>query len=68
MLRVLRHARIPLFMHRKSNHIFTVWQHMVLLVTDVCTWSLARSILLKHRLDNFYYYSPPLELNVLNLV
>src|SRR5215472_12477510 len=32
MLRVLRHARIPLFMHRKSNHIFTVWQHLVLLV------------------------------------
>ena len=32
MLRVLRYARIPLFLHRKSNHIFTVWQHMVLLV------------------------------------
>jgi hypothetical protein len=28
----LRYARIPLFLHRKSNHIFTVWQHMVLLV------------------------------------
>ena len=24
--------RIPLFLHRKSNHIFTVWQHIVLLV------------------------------------
>jgi hypothetical protein len=32
MLRVLRNARIPLFLHGKSNHIFTVWQHMVLLV------------------------------------
>jgi Transposase DDE domain len=32
MLRVLRYARIPLFLHRKSNHIFTVWQHIVLLV------------------------------------
>jgi Transposase DDE domain len=32
MLRVLRNARIPLFLRRKSNHIFTVWQHMVLLV------------------------------------
>ena len=32
MLRVLRNARIPLFLCRKSNHIFTVWQHMVLLV------------------------------------
>jgi DDE family transposase len=32
MLRVLRNARVPLFLHRNSNHIFTVWQHMVLLV------------------------------------
>ena len=33
MLRVLRNARIPLFLHRKSNHIFTVWQqHIVLLL------------------------------------
>ena len=32
MLRALRNARIPLFLHRKSNHIFTVWQHIVLLV------------------------------------
>ncbi len=32
MLRVLRNARIPISLHRKSNHIFTVWQHMVLLV------------------------------------
>jgi hypothetical protein len=31
MFRVLKHARIPLFHHRKSNHIFTVWQHIVLL-------------------------------------
>jgi hypothetical protein len=31
MLRVLRHARIPLFFHRKSNHMFTVWQHLVLI-------------------------------------
>ena len=26
MLRVLKHARIPLFLHKKSNHIFTIWQ------------------------------------------
>ena len=31
MLSILKHARIPLFFHRKSNHIFTVWQHVVLL-------------------------------------
>jgi hypothetical protein len=29
--RVLRNSRIPLFLHRKSNHIFSVWQHIVLL-------------------------------------
>ena len=32
MLHVLRNARIPIFLHRKSNHIFTVWQHIVLLL------------------------------------
>jgi hypothetical protein len=31
MLRVLKHARIPLFSNRKSNHIFTIWQHIVLI-------------------------------------
>jgi hypothetical protein len=31
MYRVLRNSRIPLFLHRKSNHIFTTWQHLVLL-------------------------------------
>jgi hypothetical protein len=31
MYRVLRNSRIPLFLHRKSNHLFSVWQHMVLL-------------------------------------
>jgi hypothetical protein len=28
--RVLRNSRIPLFLHKKSNHIFTVWQNIVL--------------------------------------
>jgi hypothetical protein len=27
--------RIPIFLHRKSNHIFTVWQHMVLLLVMI---------------------------------
>jgi hypothetical protein len=27
MFSVLKHARIPLFSNRKSNHIFTIWQH-----------------------------------------
>lgn len=31
MFRVLKHARIPLFSNRKSNHIFTIWQHIVLI-------------------------------------
>ncbi|MGA9840940.1 MAG: transposase [Nitrososphaeraceae archaeon] len=29
--RVLKNSRIPLFLRRKSNHIFTMWQHLVLL-------------------------------------
>ena len=32
MFRILKKSRIPLFLHKKSNHIFTVWQHIVLLV------------------------------------
>jgi hypothetical protein len=31
MYRVLRSSRISLFLHRKSNHVFTMWQHLVLL-------------------------------------
>ena len=31
MFRVLKHARIALFSNRKSNHIFTIWQHIVLI-------------------------------------
>jgi hypothetical protein len=31
MLRVLKHAKIPLFLHKKSNPVFTVWQHVMLL-------------------------------------
>src|SRR6476620_2488365 len=33
MYRVLRNSRIPMFFHRKSNHVFTVWQHLVVLLT-----------------------------------
>jgi hypothetical protein len=32
MFCVLKKARIPILLRRKSNHIFTVWQHLVLLV------------------------------------
>lgn len=31
MLNILSKARVPLYMHRKSNHIYTVWQHIILL-------------------------------------
>ena len=30
LFRILKHCRIPLYLHRKSNHSYTVWQHMVL--------------------------------------
>ncbi|HEY6882705.1 MAG TPA: hypothetical protein VI278_01565, partial [Nitrososphaeraceae archaeon] len=32
MFRILNKSRIPLFLHKKSNHIFTARQHIVLLV------------------------------------
>lgn len=31
ILQILKHSRIPLFLYRKSNHIYTVWQHVILL-------------------------------------
>ena len=31
ILQTLKHSRIPLFLYRKSNHIYTVWQHVILL-------------------------------------
>lgn len=31
IMQILKHSRIPLFLHRKSNHIYTVWQHVILL-------------------------------------
>lgn len=32
LFHTLVHSRIPLYLHRKSNHVFTVWQHITLLV------------------------------------
>jgi hypothetical protein len=31
MYRVLRNSRIPLYLHRRSNHVSTMWQHLILL-------------------------------------
>jgi hypothetical protein len=34
ILQILKHSRIPFFIHRKSNHIYTVWQqqHVIFLL------------------------------------
>ncbi|MEM3064873.1 MAG: IS5 family transposase [Candidatus Nitrosotenuis sp.] len=32
LMRIIKRARIPPYLHRKSNHVYTVWQHLVLLV------------------------------------
>jgi hypothetical protein len=31
LLRIIRHNRISLYLNKKSNHIYTVWQHIVIL-------------------------------------
>jgi hypothetical protein len=31
MLQIIRRARVPPYLHRKSNHVYKVWQHLVLL-------------------------------------
>ncbi len=30
LLRIIKHCRIPVHLHKKSNHIYTVWQNIVL--------------------------------------
>ena len=32
MMQIIKRARIPPYLHKRSNHVFTVWQHLVLLV------------------------------------
>src|SRR4051812_10770085 len=31
----LRNSRTPIFLHRKNNHIFTVWQHIVVVLLTI---------------------------------
>jgi hypothetical protein len=31
MLQIIKRARVPPYLHRKSNHVYNVWQHLVLL-------------------------------------
>lgn len=31
MLQIVRRARVPPYLHKHSNHVYTVWQHLVLL-------------------------------------
>ncbi|QLH07451.1 IS5 family transposase [Nitrosopumilus ureiphilus] len=32
MMSIIKRARIPPYLHKRSNHVYTVWQHLVLLV------------------------------------
>jgi len=31
MMRIIKRARIPPYLHKTSNHVYTVWQHLILL-------------------------------------
>ena len=31
MMQIIKKARVPPYLHRKSNHVYTVWQHLILL-------------------------------------
>lgn len=31
MMQIIKRARVPPYLHRKSNHMYTVWQHLILL-------------------------------------
>jgi hypothetical protein len=32
MMQIIKRARIPPYLHRRSNHVYTTWQHLILLV------------------------------------
>lgn len=32
MMQIVKRARIPPYLHKRSNHVYTVWQHLILLV------------------------------------
>ena len=32
MMQIIKRARIPPYLHRKSNHVYKVWQHLILLM------------------------------------
>ena len=55
MFRVLKHARIPLFHHRKSNHIFTVWQHIVLLAIRQYEGKSYRMFVVEWLMEAYYF-------------
>ena len=31
MLQIIKRARVPPYLHRRSNHVYAIWQHLVLL-------------------------------------
>jgi len=31
MMQIIKRARVPPYLHKRSNHVFTVWQHLILL-------------------------------------
>jgi hypothetical protein len=31
MMQIIKRARVPLYLHKKSNHMYTTWQHLALL-------------------------------------
>jgi len=31
MMQIIKRARVPPYLHKRSNHVYTVWQHLILL-------------------------------------
>ena len=57
--------RIPIFLHRKSNHIFTVWQNMVLLLVMIRQYEGKRSyrLFVDWLVEEAYYLRIVLQLS-----
>jgi hypothetical protein len=65
MFRVLlKKARIPLFLHhKKSNHIFTSWQHIVLLVLRQYEDKSYRMFIVEWLIEAYYYLRIHIQLS-----
>ena len=61
LLHILQYCRIPLYLQRRSNHIYTVWKHIVLVTLGQYEFKCYRKFI--DRLVETYYLRVFLQLS-----